>query len=136
MLTAIDQYRTLRREALTAAFLAKQRIQSTRRNVPRTKIVLPLTLQIDEWETDTWTAELSGGGCAFMLNRHPTQEQLRVSIEVARGVIMRGDARVVGVIPRDGRYYVCVRFMALSDEARTMLEDIVLNTLLTAEGAL
>lgn len=130
---ALDQYRAQRREAVGAAFLAQQRthiVGASRRRLPRAKVAMPITLHLDEWETDTVTTELSAGGCAFVTGSAPTQHEFRFAIELAPRRNAQGYARVVAIVPRGSQFYVCVSFARLEDAARIAIEERVLGALL------
>ncbi len=132
--TGIEKYRKLRRQTVSAAFVARQRknalAHQPKRALPRAELSLPLTLHLDEWEIDTWTANLSAAGLGYIANTAPTEEDFRFQLEIRPGVLLRGWARVVGVVPRGAQFYISLRFFGISDRARILLEELVIDTLL------
>jgi hypothetical protein len=136
MAMPLEQYRAYRRRVLLDAFLAHQRSAApcqSRRMSARAYVALPITLGLGEWETDTQTRELSSGGCSFSMARPPTQSDMTVALELQRGVVLRCQARMVGLVRRQGGYHVCVTFVGLSQAQRDALSEIVLATLLSQQ---
>lgn len=129
---ALDQYRALRRQAVGAAFTSIQNAKAPDADprLPRAHLPLPITLHLDEWETDTETTDLSAGGCAFVTGTPPTQSEFRFALELAPRRIAQGHARVVAVVPRGDQFYVCVVFVRLEQSARIAIEERVLAALL------
>jgi hypothetical protein len=131
--SAIELYRAQRRDTLTRAFLAQQQRGTaglTPRALPRARVAFSLTLHWHDWETDLQTAEVSAGGCSFVAGREPAQDHLRFSLQLPSGAIVRGLGTVVACVPYGDRFYVCVRFDALTATAHAELADAVLETLL------
>ena len=129
---ALDVYRALRRQSVGDAFAVMQRQrtpQAAKRKLPRAAIALPLTLHLDEWETDTQTLDISEGGYSFMASAPPTQEILPFALELHPRRVIRGHARVVAHIAAGSRYRVCVSFSKLDAEAKNAITDRVLDTI-------
>jgi hypothetical protein len=129
--SAIEQHREQRRQALHSAFAAKEKLsrEASRRRTPRVQVEIPLTLHMDEWETDTQTFDLSEGGYSFLSSTPPTQEFLPFALEIAPRRVVRGHARVVAHIPTGSRYRVCVSFAKLDAAAKAAITDRVLDTI-------
>jgi len=121
--------RELRRQALHEAFKAKQQVIDSRRRTPRVQLEIPLTLHMDEWETDTQTLDISEGGYSFMASAPPTQEFLPFALELHPRRVVRGHARVVAHIATGSRFRVCVSFANLDAAAKDAIADRVLDSI-------
>lgn len=131
--SAIEIYRSQRRDSLTRAFLAQQQqraAQATRQH-PRARMALQLTLHWHDWETDLQTSEVSARGCSFFTSREPDQNDLRFSLQLPNGAVARGLGSIVACVARGDGYYVCVRFDAIQTGMDDELADAVLETLLS-----
>jgi hypothetical protein len=127
----VDQHRNDRRDMLFAAFLAKQRIdpKASRRRTPRVKITAPITLHMDEWETDTYTLDLSEGGFSFFSSTEPAQQFIPFKLELKAREYVRGRASVVAYLQSGTRYRVCVAFTHLSAEDHQRIADHLLDSM-------
>lgn len=149
---AIEQYRSLRRRALSreltddhaheyfatrssirdqALALQQSRTGSGHRarTQARANVRLGITLHLGEWETDTYINDLSPGGCSLYLNREPSAETIPFDLFLEGGITVRGVARVVSVRPKGESFSVSLRFDMLAEEARSAIEDTVLDAL-------
>ncbi len=126
-----DQNRSDRRDSLFAAFLAKQSIdpKASRRKTPRVRITAPITLHMDEWETDTYTLDLSEGGFSFFSSTEPTQQFIPFKLELKPREYVRGRASVVAHLQNGSRYRVCVAFTHLSTEDHQKIADHLLDSM-------
>jgi hypothetical protein len=131
--SAIEIYRAQRRETLTRAFLSKQQQaapQASTRTLPRAYTALPLTLHWHDFETDLQTTQLSARGCSFFTHSVPPQDEVRLSLRLPSGTMVRGLGSVVACVASGDRYYVCVRFDAIRADHEQELAELVLETLL------
>lgn len=126
-----EHHRAQRRTTLHAAFAAKESLNraASRRSTPRVSLEIPLTLHMDEWETDTQTLDLSEGGYSFLASAPPTQEFLPFALEIAPHRVVRGHARVVAHIASGSRFRVCVSFSKLDATAKEAIADRVLDSI-------
>jgi hypothetical protein len=130
--SSIEAYRAMRREAISAAFLARQTspFGGQMRKAPRVNVRMPITLHLDEWEVDTQTCELSAGGCAFFASRVPSMSEFRFDLELQPSIVLGGLAQIVAAVPKDGVHYICLRFVNLSEDQKVALQDSVIAALL------
>ncbi len=128
-------YADVRREVSAAVlwFQCSQTAPGKRmRASARARVHIPITLRMDEWETDTYVEDISQGGCALVLSRAPSETRIPFRLELHKRLTVCGVAEVVTVRPRGTGYHVSLRFQPLGDEANAYIEDIVLDTLIGA----